>query len=59
VRALPVRSRSNSAVAIAPYRWMPAMKSAIAGPDFTGGASGYPVVSITPVIACTVKSIAG
>jgi hypothetical protein len=35
------------------------MKSAIAGPDFTGGASGYPVVSITPVIACTVKSIAG
>ena len=41
------------------YMWTPAMKSAIATPAFTGGASGNPVTLVTPTIACTVRSIAG
>jgi hypothetical protein len=38
---------------------MPAKKSHRAGPDFTGGLSGKPVMLITPDIACTVMSMAG
>ena len=54
----PVRSRSNSAVTIAPYRCAPDMKSATGTPALSGRPPFSPVALISPLIAWIVRSSA-